>query len=120
MKVDDKQRQQYNDAFVQAEAATHGAEVAVTQAQVAYDAARQAEASGVQAAEQQVALAQTNLDKLRAGADADELAAAQPSLAWSCSAKSAGSGRLVKTNRATSPISSPSIPIATSGGCAGI
>jgi len=45
------------------------AETAVTQAQVAYDAARAAEVSGIQAAEQQIAQAQTDLDKLRAGAD---------------------------------------------------
>jgi HlyD family secretion protein len=83
MKLDDKQKQQYYDAFVQAEAAMRNAEVAVTQAQVAYDAARQAEASGVQAAEQQVAQAQTDLDKLRAGADADELAAARAQVASS-------------------------------------
>jgi HlyD family secretion protein len=83
MKLDDKQKQQYYDAYVQAEAAMHGAEVAVTQAQVAYDAARQAEVSGIQAAEQQVAQAQTDLDRLRAGADADELAAARAQVASS-------------------------------------
>jgi HlyD family secretion protein len=81
MKLDDKQRQQYYDAFVQAEAAMHSAETAVTQAQVAYDAARQAEVSGIQAAEQQVASAHADLDKLRAGADADELAAARAQVA---------------------------------------
>jgi HlyD family secretion protein len=53
------------------------------QAQVAFDAARAAEISGIQAAEQQVAGAQTVLDKLRAGADADELAAARAQVASS-------------------------------------
>jgi HlyD family secretion protein len=81
MKLDDKQKQQYYDAFVQAEAAMHTAEVAVTQAQVAFDAARQAEVSGIQAAEQQMAQSQAALDKLRAPADADELAAAQAQVA---------------------------------------
>jgi HlyD family secretion protein len=83
MKLDDKQKQQYYDAYVQAEAAMHSAEVAVTQAQVTYDAARAAEVSGIQAAEQQVVSAQTDLDKLRAGADADELAAARAQMASS-------------------------------------
>jgi HlyD family secretion protein len=83
MKLDDKQRQVYADAYTQAEAAMQSAEVAVTQAQVAYDAARQAEASGVEAAQQQLAGAQTALDKLRAGSDADELAAARAQLASS-------------------------------------
>jgi HlyD family secretion protein len=76
-RLNDAQRQQYQSAFVQAEAALHSAEDAVAQAQVAAENARQAEASGVQAAEQQVALAQTNVDKLQAGATADQLAAAR-------------------------------------------
>jgi HlyD family secretion protein len=83
MKLDDKQRQLYADAYTRAEAAMRSAEVAVTEAQVAYDAARQAEASGVTAAEQHLSGAQTALDKLRAGADADELAAARSQLASS-------------------------------------
>jgi len=83
MKLDDKEKQHYYDAYIQAQAAMHKAEVAVTQAQVAYDAARAAEVSGIQAAEQQVASAQAALDKLRAGADADELAAARAQVASS-------------------------------------
>jgi HlyD family secretion protein len=79
--LNDAQRQQYYAAFVQAEAAMHTAESGVTQAQVAYDQARQVEVTGVQAAEQQVAVAQANLDKLRAGADADQLAAARAQVA---------------------------------------
>jgi HlyD family secretion protein len=83
VKLDDRQKQQYYDAFVQAEATMHGAEVAVTQAQVAYDTARQAEVSGIQAAEQQVAGAQVSLDKLRAGADTADLAASRAAVASS-------------------------------------
>jgi HlyD family secretion protein len=82
-KLADAQRQQYYDAYIQAEAAMHSAEEAVTQAQVAYDTARQAEVSGIQMAEQQVAGAQASLDWLRAGATADELAAARAQLASS-------------------------------------
>jgi HlyD family secretion protein len=67
-KLDDKQKQQYADAYVQAEAAMHSAEAAVTQAQ----------ASGVQTAEQEVASAQAKLDALRAGGDAQQLAACSP------------------------------------------
>jgi HlyD family secretion protein len=83
LKLDDRQKQQYHDAYVQAEAAMHSAETAVTQAQVAYDTARAAEISGIQAAEQQVAQAQAALDQLRAGASADELAAARAQVASS-------------------------------------
>lgn len=76
-KLSDAQRQQYYDAYVQAEAAMHTAERAVQQAQVAYEAARQAEITGIQVAEQQVVGSQAGLDKLRAGAETDEIAAAQ-------------------------------------------
>jgi HlyD family secretion protein len=80
-KLGDTQRQHYYDAFVQADAAMHSAESAVQQAQVAYDTARQAEVSGVEAAGQRVASAQANLDKLRGAADADQIAAAQAQVA---------------------------------------
>jgi HlyD family secretion protein len=83
LKLDDRQRQQYQDTFVQAEAAMHSAEVAVQQAVVSYETARQAEISGIEMAEQQVASAQANLDKLRAGADAGDLATARAQLASS-------------------------------------
>ena len=82
-RLSDAQRQQYYDAYVQAEAAMHSAEKAVQQAQVAYDTARQTEVSGVAAAEQQVAVAQAALDKLRSGADAEVLAAARAQVASS-------------------------------------
>src|SRR5262245_46598841 len=80
-KLDDRQRQQYYDTYVQAEAAMHSAEAALQQAQVAYDAAREAEINGIQLAEGQVTASQASLDKLRAPADADQLAAAHAQLA---------------------------------------
>ncbi len=75
--LNDAQRQQYYDAFVQAEAALRTAETNVQQAQVAFDTARQAEVNGIQVAEEQVNAAQTNLDRVTAGADTDQLAAAR-------------------------------------------
>jgi HlyD family secretion protein len=95
LKLDDRQKQQYHDAAVQAEAAMHSAEVAIQQAQVAYDTARQAEVSGIQVAEQQVASAQANLDRLRGGADADEIAASRAEVASS----QAGIDKLVGEQR---------------------
>jgi HlyD family secretion protein len=83
LKLDDRQKQQYQDAYIQAEAAMRGAETALEQAQVAYDTARQAEISGIQVAEQQRAQAQANLRKVRSGASADELAAARAQVAAS-------------------------------------
>jgi HlyD family secretion protein len=80
-KLNSAQKQQYQDAFVQAEAALHSAEQAVTQAQVAYDSARAAEVSGIQAAEQQIAASQAGLDRLHAPADADQVASANAQLA---------------------------------------
>lgn len=81
--LNDQQRQQYYDAYVQAEAALRTAETAVQQARVADDAARQAEVSGIQLAEQQLASSQAGFDKLRIGADADALAAARAHVASS-------------------------------------
>ncbi len=75
--LNDAQRQQYYDTFVQSEAALRAAETSVQQAQVAYDNARQAEITGIQNAEQQVTSAQTNLDKVTAAPKNDELAAAR-------------------------------------------
>jgi RND family efflux transporter MFP subunit len=76
-RLNDAQRQQYYQAFVQAEADLHTAEAAVQQAQVAYDGARQAEITGVQAADRDVAVAQAAVDKQRSGGAAEELAAAR-------------------------------------------
>src|SRR5207253_2544282 len=63
--------------------AVQSAEETLKQAQVAYDTAHQAEVSGIQAAEQQAASSQASLDKLRGGANADELAAARAQVASS-------------------------------------
>jgi HlyD family secretion protein len=76
----DPQRQQYNDAFVQAQAALRSAEDAVTQAQIAYDSARQKEAADVPLAEQQLADAQHQLDALQHPTP-QKLAAAEAKLA---------------------------------------
>jgi HlyD family secretion protein len=101
----DGQRQQYYDAYVQAQAALSNAENAVAQAQVAYDTARQREvndvaqaeasvrdaqqqyqalfspsASDVAQAQAAVTQAQANLDKLRAGGTAAEITQAQASV----------------------------------------
>jgi len=81
--LNDQQRQQYYAVYVQAEAMLRTAETALQQARVAYDAACQAEVSGIQLTEQQVASNQASLDKLRAGADADVLAAARAHVASS-------------------------------------
>lgn len=62
--VNDAQRQQYYDAFVQAEAALRSAEQNVQQAQVNYDTTRQNEAAQIPLAEQQVANAQAQYDAL--------------------------------------------------------
>jgi HlyD family secretion protein len=81
LKLDEKQKQQYADTFVQAEAAMHSAEAALKAAQVDYDAARQAEVTGIQAAEHDVASAQSNLDAQRAGGHAQQLAGARAEVA---------------------------------------
>jgi multidrug resistance efflux pump len=80
-KLSDGQLEAYYAQFVQAEAALHAAEAQVQQAQVAYDAARQAEASGVQSGEQQVQAVQAQYDKVRAGASREDIAMAQTALA---------------------------------------
>ncbi|HEX5692056.1 MAG TPA: HlyD family efflux transporter periplasmic adaptor subunit, partial [Roseiflexaceae bacterium] len=80
-KLNNAQKQQYQDAFTQAEAGLHSAEQAVQQAQVAYDTARQAEITGIAAAEQQVAAAQANRDRIHAPAGADQVAAANAQIA---------------------------------------
>jgi HlyD family secretion protein len=76
-RLNNAQRQQYYQAFVQAEADLHTAENAVQQAQAAYDTARQAEITGLQAAERDVAVAQADVDKQRSGGTSEEMAAAR-------------------------------------------
>lgn len=78
-KLSDAQQQQYYNAFVQAEAALRSAENGVTQAQVAYDTARQQEVSQVTQAEAVVQDAQRQLDALR-DPTAAELAQAKASV----------------------------------------
>lgn len=76
-RLSEGQRQQYYAVFVQAEAALRGAETAVTQAQVAFDNARQAEVTGIQQAEQQAAQAQAGRARQQLPAEIDRAAAAQ-------------------------------------------
>ena len=64
-KLNDTQRQQYYDAYVQAEAALRSAEASVQQAQVTYDNARQAEPNAIQRAEAKLSDAQAQLAALR-------------------------------------------------------
>jgi HlyD family secretion protein len=80
-KLNDVQQQQYRDKAIQAEAELRRAESMVQAAQIAYDTTRQAEVSGVAAGEQAVRAAQADLDRLLAGADAAERAAARAQLA---------------------------------------
>lgn len=80
-RLNDAQRQQYYQAFVQAEADLHSAEGAVQQAQVAFDGARQAEVTGLQAAERDVTVAQAAVDKEQSGGATAELAAARAEVA---------------------------------------
>lgn len=86
------QRQQYYNAYVQAEAALRSTETSVKQAELAYETARQAEISGIQVAEQMVASSQAAFEKLRAGATAEELAAARADLASGQAARERMSG----------------------------
>jgi len=78
--LNDAQRQQYYDAFVQAEAALHSAEDGVKQAQLNYDSARQKEAASVPLAEQQLADTQRQLDAIQHPTP-QKLAAAEAKLA---------------------------------------
>ncbi len=69
------------DSEAAAKRAVENAEQGLHQAQVAAESARQAEQTGVQAAQQQVTEAQASLDKLLAGATADQIASAAAQLA---------------------------------------
>jgi RND family efflux transporter MFP subunit len=75
-RLNDAQRQQYYDAFVQAQAALRSAEAAVAQAQLDYDTARQNEAPAIKQAESALSVAQAQLDALSAGPRAADVAAA--------------------------------------------
>jgi len=78
-KLNDAQRQQYYDAYVQAQTALDSAQNAVTQAQVAYDAARQKEVTDVAQAEAAAQDAQRSLDALT-NPSATDLSTAQASV----------------------------------------
>jgi HlyD family secretion protein len=80
-KLNETQRQQYYDTFVSAEAQLRAAEVAVERARVSFDAARQAEETGVREAEQRLASAQATYDTTMAGADRGQLAEARAAVA---------------------------------------
>ena len=74
-KLSDTQRQQYYDTFVQAQAALDSAQNAVTQAQVAFDTARQQEVTNVAQAEAAVGDAQTTQNALLAPSASDVIQA---------------------------------------------
>lgn len=97
-KVNNTQRQQYYDTFVQAEASLRSAEAQVDQAVVTYNEARQAEINGIQSAEQALSKAQADLDDVRAGAEPEELAAARAAV----ESARAELSRLTGANRAGS------------------
>jgi HlyD family secretion protein len=79
-KLNDTQKQQYQDAFVTAEAELRNAEAGVQQAQVAADSARQGETSGIASAEQNLASAQANLDRVTGDIATERLASAKSQL----------------------------------------
>jgi HlyD family secretion protein len=80
-KLNNTQKQQYQDAFVQAERELHSAELAVEQAQVAVDSARQVEIKGLQAVEASVTSAQANLERTTNAVLSEQLAEARSQLA---------------------------------------
>ncbi|NTU86284.1 MAG: efflux RND transporter periplasmic adaptor subunit, partial [Chloroflexales bacterium] len=75
------QKQDFQVAFDQAARALADAEAAVTQAQIAYETAKQNEVSGLASAQATVEAAQADLDTLLSGAEADMLAAARAAVA---------------------------------------
>ena len=80
-KLNETQKQQYQDAFVQAERELHSAELAVQQAQVAVDSARQGEITGIQAAEASMNSAQASLERITSAVLSEQLAQARSQLA---------------------------------------
>ena len=79
--LDDIQKAAFVDAETQALAAMQSAERSVEQANVAFEAARQAEINGIAGAEAALRDARAALDVLLAGAGADQRAAARAQLA---------------------------------------
>ncbi|HJZ47247.1 MAG TPA: HlyD family efflux transporter periplasmic adaptor subunit [Roseiflexaceae bacterium] len=80
-KLNDFQRQQYHDAFVQVQSNLNSAELAVQQARVAAESARQGEINGLQAAEASVTSAQANLERTMSAVLSEQLAQARSQLA---------------------------------------
>ncbi|HET9221744.1 MAG TPA: efflux RND transporter periplasmic adaptor subunit [Roseiflexaceae bacterium] len=78
-KLNDVQKRQYYETFVQAEASMHSAEKDLTAAQVSYDKARQDEVAQIQRAEATLADAQRQLDALK-NPTATDLVQAQASV----------------------------------------
>jgi HlyD family secretion protein len=78
-KLNDVQKRQYYETFVQAEASMHSAEKELTSAQVSYDKARQDEVVQIQKAEATLADAQRQLDALK-NPTANDLVQAQASV----------------------------------------
>jgi len=76
----DAGKRAYADAFAQAERALADAELALNQARIAYETARQNEITGLAEAEARVATAQANLDALL-NPNPDRIAAARAALA---------------------------------------
>ncbi len=79
--LNDPQKQDFQVAFDQASRALADAETAVRQAEVDYATAQQNEISGLQTAEARVRTAQSELDRVLAGSDAEDVAAARANLA---------------------------------------
>jgi HlyD family secretion protein len=80
-KLNEAQKQQYHDAFTQAEAELRSAEAGVQQAQVAADSSRKGEITGLTSAEQSLVSAQANLDQVTSGITTERLASAKAQLA---------------------------------------
>jgi HlyD family secretion protein len=79
-RLNDFQRQQYQDAFVQAERNLHSAELAVQQAQVRLENGRQAEIHGVRQVEASLESAQANLERVTSGVLNEQLLQARAQL----------------------------------------
>lgn len=80
-RLNDAQKQLYQDAYVRAEAALRAAEQTVREAQVAYDTARAGEVDGVQQAEQQLRAAEAALTQVETSVEPDQITGAQAQLA---------------------------------------
>ena len=79
--LNETQKQQYHDAFTQAERELHSAELAVQQAQVNLESGRQAEIKGLQLAEANLDSAQANLERTTSGVLSEQLQQARAQLA---------------------------------------